>query len=172
MKKQSTRGFTLIEMMVVIGLIGILAGVVFPYLFSLERKQKLKRDARTLVANLSRARGLAVTGSAGITATQNAWAERDRTRNAGIWIMSDRQYTIFVDNNTDLDNTEVIIGTVDLAQHADGFVRFQNLTSFPLEIRFRENGTVATPIDLTLLDTSVNDTRIVRVTGGGLARVQ
>ena len=54
MKKHSTKQFTLIEMMVVMAIIAILAGILFPAVMAVKDKAKAK-ETQTLVASVSTA---------------------------------------------------------------------------------------------------------------------
>jgi len=151
-------GFTLLELMVVVAIIAIAAGLGIPSFLSARREKQLDNRTRELKAMIARAQSEAATGReltgavAGVTG---------RVRMAGIRFVDRFNYFVFVDNDDDPVAVEVV-ARVDLEGEESGGglsgadsggtgVRFQTvtangLTQFPpsgIEFRFLSDGTIA-----------------------------
>lgn len=61
----SVRGFTLIEILVVIGIMALISGISFASFKLLVSKQKVEKDTEEAYSMINRARNLTITGSAG-----------------------------------------------------------------------------------------------------------
>lgn len=60
---RSQRGYSLAEMLVVIGIIGILSLVTIPNFMSMYQSSRVKASARTMITDIRNARQLAITGN-------------------------------------------------------------------------------------------------------------
>lgn len=89
MTYKQQKGFTLIEMMIVIAIIAILAMVAIPSMIDMKRKFEVQREAKSFVATMNEARAEAImkrvnihvgaTPSTGVGAgdiTKSAWASK------------------------------------------------------------------------------------------------
>ena len=65
-------GFTVIEIMVVIAIVGVLSAIAFPAMTDLIRTQKVRSAAYDLFADLTFARGEAIARGRNVTMTSNA----------------------------------------------------------------------------------------------------
>mgnify|MGYP001616275942 CR=1 FL=1 len=65
--KSKASGFTLIEMMVAVAIMGILAAVAFPSLQTMLRNSEVRNAAESVVNGLQKARGEAVSRNANVT---------------------------------------------------------------------------------------------------------
>lgn len=71
---QSSRGFTLVELMVTIAVVAILAMIAAPSMSNLVAKQQLNKSARELAATLSQARSQAALLRRNVTVNLNSTA--------------------------------------------------------------------------------------------------
>lgn len=152
-----SRGYSLLEVMVAVAVVGVVSAVAFPRLDELSRRSHFNGATRRFVGALRESRALAVarTDVAGVRAEQ-----------VGIRIDSPTQYTQFMDPDTDSTNdNDVVLRVVNVlvVDRAEGF----RITAPPgTVIRFRrDGGTTATTIGLA--DDYSVQTRTVRLTAGG-----
>lgn len=92
--RNSMKGFTLLELMIVIGLIVALAMMTLPYSMDFYRSRTLEEETRSLSSILDRARSNAISGR--------------MDSNWGVYFESDNSYIIFKgeryeDRNLDFD---------------------------------------------------------------------
>lgn len=163
------RGFSLIELMVVVGTVAMALSLSVPLLTRMAWHNRLGTSARMVVAHLTRARGLAASGTQ--VGASPPWTAQDRTRSAGIQITSETQYLVFIDRDT-LPGDEIVMMAVDLEVEYPGQqIRIE--TPAPgAEIRFRPNGTIISPQNITVADLAANTRRTISVMSGGRARIQ
>ena len=108
-KTGSNKGLTLIELMVVIGIMSIISAIAIPYMFNSE--QKLKKAVRDLMGDMQNTRAMAIK-------TGKPW---------GIWFdVNNNRYVISSDNgdgtwsNSDTDASQVVEKTVYFAGYTAG----------------------------------------------------
>lgn len=124
MRKKSVRGFTIIEVMVVIVIIGIMAGIAAPNFMNYLVSRRLSGATMQLYGDLMNARMQAV--------SQNKWV--------ALMIDNDHQYKIFPDDNKNGAADDGGIINKDL--HPDyGDVTF---STSPVTVTFYPNGTGST----------------------------
>ncbi len=176
--KNDRRGFSLIEMMVVIGIISIVVGIAVPMFSANKVSAEHRRVTQRLVGSLKRAQAMARSGKSGLA----GWNANQRTQTAGVRFVNATTYAIFVDNDRVSNGaaSEVDIEFVNIAPNGEPFTLF---VAQP-EIRFQRNGTLPTPADVLVriaVDAggcAANPTNsgprcnVVGVTYGGRAAVQ
>lgn len=85
MTYKQQKGFTLIEMMIVIAIIAILAALAAPSMIDMKRKYELQRETNSFVAKLNEARSEAVlkrtSVSVSLVASQNTNASQNASTN-------------------------------------------------------------------------------------------
>jgi len=165
--KRRGRGFSVLEVMVVLGILAIVVGIAIPMFSSTREANGLRDAARRLAGNFKRAQALARSGKADVP----TWAPGTRVRMAGIRFISPTQYAIFVDNDrlANGGGTEVDVEIVDIAPRGEPYT----FVGAPAEVRFRRNGTLpnAADVPISIQNTSSNVTKVVTVTYGGRASV-
>lgn len=109
--KNKNSGFTLVELMVVIAVIGIMAGIAIPNFFSFLPKSRLRSAARDIVSCLQEMKLRAI---------------KENATTVIVFDLANDRYTAFVDNgpgaaagNSALDASESIIKQETLASDLD-----------------------------------------------------
>ena len=146
-------------------ILSLLAAVAVPSLQSMLRSGRLRTASRTLVGDLTRARGMVVSGRQNFP----GWANTERTQQAGIRFVSSTRYVVFADRDTDANGTatEHIVTTRTLSDPV-------RTVGTPPEVRFRRNGTLvgaASGVEVGLQDPEAGTTKTVRVAFGGKADI-
>lgn len=166
--KRGSRGYTLIEMMVVIGIVGIVVAVAVPLSGKLRERTHFNAVIREYQGKLALARSLAVSAE-----VQNhpGWvAPNNRIRSAGLRQISPTQYVVFVDNDLTAGG-EIDISVVDLVQAR----RPQISITAPALIRLNNSGTLISstvPVQTVFADTQIaGRTKTVRLSLSGVARI-
>lgn len=165
--RRSKRGFTLVEMIVTILVLGVVGALVVP-LFQRTRQRSMLNDAaRKLIGNVSLARSRAAKGETNAVFPNPT----DRAVSAGIRLISDHQYAVFIDRSVRPD-TPVDVVVVDFRVPDTGSPLRITTTAPGAEVRFRSNGVLTTtnPVDFVLTDTRSGLTKTVRVSPGGSAK--
>lgn len=177
-RKNARGGFSLIEMMVVVAIIGIVVGLAVPMFSANKVSAEHRRVTQRLVGSLKRAQAMARSGKSGLA----GWAVGDRTQTAGVRFVNATTYAIFVDNDRISNGaaSEVDIEFVNISPNGEPFALF----SAQAEIRFAKNGTLPAPADVLVRISAdvggcgTNPTNsgprcnVVGVTYGGRASVQ
>jgi prepilin-type N-terminal cleavage/methylation domain-containing protein len=150
MKKRSVGGFTIIEIMIVIAIIGIMVGIAAPNFMDYLKSRRLSGATMQLYVDLMNARQQAV--------TQNKWVS--------LRIENSHQYKIFTDNNKNgvIDTGESVI-TRDL--HPDyGDVTFT--TAAGTIFAFYPNGTGGSA---TLGLSGVSGSKSITISNAGRVKI-
>jgi prepilin-type N-terminal cleavage/methylation domain-containing protein len=169
---RKSRGFTLVEMMIVIAIVGVIAAIALPNLFHNNSLAEMRASVRRMRGNIARARTLAGTGK---NENYPGWAATDRTVHAGIIFQSATQYQVFVDRDTTTNGNEIILKVVnlaDLSRDAD-YARSVTMVADQAEIRFQKNGTLnsATNVNVVFTDADSGLSETIRVLFGGTTQV-
>jgi type IV fimbrial biogenesis protein FimT len=158
------RGFTLIEMIVVLSIIGIVLGIAIPSFTSFIRSNRLTTTANDFVSALTLARSEAVTR--GVTVTMCKSASLSACVTTGNW---DQGWVVFMDPNNDgaiastadiLRVHEALSGNATLIKTGSETNRISYApTGFPSML---VTGTVTLTIGSSVINIILNNTGRVR----------
>jgi prepilin-type N-terminal cleavage/methylation domain-containing protein len=162
--RRGRRGFSLVELAVVIALVAVFSMMAVPLFARVERRSRLRSAAREFMADLAKTRTTAA--SAGFP-RRTGWSANDRITNTGLVVASATTYRLFIDRDNVTDGDEITLGTVRLP---DGVVFTAPSTGH--EIRFRRNGTAVGATVIVLFDQRVDASRRVVLSAVGLARLE
>ncbi len=163
MKAAARRGFTLIEVCVVVGIIAVVASIAYPRFDELRRRSNANAATRKLVGSLREARALAI-----------ARPDYNGTRAVviGIRIDSATRYSQIYDTDTnETNNNDVVVRTVDLVANERAPGLTITAPTAGTVIRFRRDGST-TARSITLADSQSALRRTIRLTAGGQASME
>lgn len=151
MRSTRNKGFTLIEIMIVIVIMGIMAAIATPNLMSYMSRLRLNGAARQVMTDLMLARGKAVS----------------ENKRVGVVFTSNHQYTIFSDNNQNsaIDTGELTVSKNIQAEFAD--VTLSSNTS-PI---FLPNGSVLSATNGTVTLSNTSGSKQVTTSSAGRVRI-
>lgn len=166
-------GYTLVEVMVVIGIVAVIAAIGIPVASHMRNKSRLTKVARELQARVTQARALAATAT-----PDPAWPAGSRVQSAGIRIESQQSYTVFIDRDV-ADGGESVVSVIDFTQQEGPgtSLGFRNPSTFPTTIRMSRNGqlTSGAQVDVVVEDrtgqSNGTDSKTVRINLSGTPRI-
>jgi prepilin-type N-terminal cleavage/methylation domain-containing protein len=170
--RNGRRGFTLLELVVVIAIVAVVAALAVPLGDRLKERESLRGAARMLVLNLRNARTVAASGQT-LTGTDPVTGEPLRARSGGITFLNATQYLVFIDNDGDTGG-EQAVRTVDfLAEDPTSRVRIVAPASGQ-QIRFNSNGTLVQGSNtlIRLSDQVSSSTKEIQVSLTGYAQLR
>lgn len=186
MRRFKYRGFTLLELVIVIAIIAIVASVAIPYFSKMERRNRVGNYTRRLVGHLRQARAEASTGKCTVDPGSAPCPTNSQVRSAGIRFKKNTDpdlcdaYEIFVDVDGVTNGNEVTVLDVDLLAQPGTQVRFGATVEDGGEIRFASNGVAEGDLDadgspeqieVLVQDAGIHSVYRITVTGVGLVSV-
>jgi len=151
MVKKRKRGFTLIEMMVVIAIIAVLSAIAVPSFMEYARNQRLNGAARQVYTDLMNARQQAVT----------------ENKKMIVQFVNNHQYQFVRDN----DASETVTTGDETLVLRDIHPDYSDVTfSASFNPAFRPNGTGKNP-KITLTSSSTGKTKCIKISTAGRIKI-
>lgn len=185
--RRSTAGFTLIELVLVLAIIGIAAAIGIPSFLRARREAQLDNRTRELISMIARAQSEAITGRELIGASPGVVGE---AMQAGVRFIDADTYVVFVDNDGDPANVEIVArveleggggGGIASSDAAGTEVELETVTvggtteapPAGLEFRFRNDATVVNSqnVVVQLVDREMRKRSVVQVSVAGQSTV-
>ena len=163
MKSEIENGFTLIETLIVMVIIGILAGIASPSMRTLIERNRTDAQIRGLFESIVAARSESITRNQATTLCKSS--DRESCTASGNW---EQGWLVYVDSNgnASLDSTEDVIRSHKALETNYTLRAVSPLTN---TVSFRANGTTTDSGSLRLCppsnDTTLGYTIVLNITG-------
>ncbi len=163
----SKKGFTLIEILVVIFIVGLLSAVVFSNFRQGEKEYSLNANAQGLISELRKAQSMAMSGAGVSSGSYYGY---------GIHFSEDsaNSYILFGDKDNDRRyDSDELIKTITLSP----LIRIKELTASPLDVFFESpdpttyfnaNSSPGVSVDIVLEIEGASKTKSVHINTSGL----
>jgi prepilin-type N-terminal cleavage/methylation domain-containing protein len=173
------KGFTLLEVMVVVAIVAIAGAIAIPGFFGSMKRQAVRNEARQLISSLREARSLAIARTSvpnlvcpGGGGSGSGGGPGCLPRTMGVRVTSRTTYEIFGDADN-VDGGDEIIQRIDLrSRGGDARVEIDE-ADIPFTLRFATNGVLTGSApngrDIAVIDTVTNERHVVRITAAGFA---
>ena len=179
-RRPKSRGFSLIEVMIVISIIAVVAAIAIPGLHQSMRKQRVRTETRLLMSALREARGIALSRTSvpglqcigagnGGSGGGGGTAYDCLPKTIGLRLTSPTSYEIVAQ----VPGNEVILQIVDLReQHPDTEVSIESPPPTTI-VRFTGQGTLASAAPpFVIRDLSTDEVHTINVTLAGSVSIE
>jgi type IV fimbrial biogenesis protein FimT len=164
---QNNRGFTLVEMMVTLAVLGIILGIAAPSMQSFIRNTRLASGSEELLMSLMMAQSEAIKRGSSVTVcnTANPTADSPSCSNSSDWRSG---WLVFVDVNNDgvLDTGETVLKVGQPPKKIDSITAKSGLNDISL-VRFRSFITPGNKDVAFSFCSSGSSERVVKVSKSG-----